>query len=395
MTNEVLTLMFKDLEVLVFSVDYEEEKVSIIKKLDHYELAPFGVNDKANNPSSKLNQFFRNRAIPPQRYLYEDILKATGCRSGYELSFKGHGLSLTNHYWFKREGEDDLKYDDINFFTNKWDDSFARNLIAENISALATCSLNVPDIVTPGWGIKGWLYEEDGPRLYKLGIVPHTSEEAVVECLDSRLASRLFKEGEYVNYELRKINDRYASTCKPFINIDEEIITLSTLLPNEFNILYSNKSVDKRNINTFLDAFIRIGRPELKLQFIKLFCLRSLCFMNDLHFGNIAMIHNLKTNEYKVAPFYDLASGFGSSERGKAMIANPTKATFFIVYYLYSDLDPSWDYSWYDPKCLDGFEDEIRDYLAKAEFYTDKLIETIILVYQQQKETLHKVINKR
>ena len=33
-----------------------------------------------------------------------------------DLLFKGHGLSLSNHYWFKKENEKP-SYDDINFFT--------------------------------------------------------------------------------------------------------------------------------------------------------------------------------------------------------------------------------------------------------------------------------------
>lgn len=393
MEKEILKLMFKDYEVLIFEVDYIDSNVKIIKKLDHFDLAPYEVKDRKDNIDLALLYFFNSRSIPPQRCYYDEIIKATKCRDGFELSFKGHGLSLNNHYWFKREGEENLKYDQINFFTNKWDDSFARCVINEDFVGLAKCDLNVPDIVTSGWGIKGWLYE-DGPKLYKLGIVKHASEESIVECLISRLASRLFKEDEYVKYELKKINRQYASVCSPFINKDEELLSLGTLLPNDLNVLYQSKSVDRNKTKEFLSRIKNSNYPELYLFFVKLFCLRSLCFLNDLHFDNIGMIHNLKTGEYKIAPLYDIASGFGSSKNGKAMLSKVDKSTLFLVYYLYSDLDSRWDYSWYNPKSLDGFEQEIREYLSKSDFYNEKLIDTIIMVYQKQKESLNKIAKK-
>jgi hypothetical protein len=128
--------------------------------------------------------------------------------------------------------------------------------------------------------------------------------------------------------------------------------------------------------------------PELYPLFVKLTCLRSICFVHDLHFDNIALIRNVETGDYHPAPFFDLAGSFGGTTTGKSFLSNINKATYMIIYFLYSGLDPEWDYSWYDPAKLEGFEEVIRGMLSKSDFYTPQLIDNIIDVYHHQKETL-------
>ena len=62
-----------------------------------------------------------------------------------------------------------------------------------------------------------------------------------------------------------------------------------------------------------------------------------------------------------------------------------------IVYFLYRGLEKDWDYSWYNPDSLIGFEDEIREYLSKSDFYTPDLIDNIIEVYNEQKKYLNEI----
>lgn len=79
-------------------------KVKIIEELEHFEKAPFNINECISNEQKDLAllKFFNNACMPITRYDYKEVLKATGCKDGFELSFKGHGLSLSNHYWFKK-----------------------------------------------------------------------------------------------------------------------------------------------------------------------------------------------------------------------------------------------------------------------------------------------------
>ena len=309
------------------------------------------------------------------------------------LSFKGHGLSLSNHYWYKKEGEN-LRYEDINFFTNKWDDSFARAVLNQDYEALKTCDLNVPDIVTAGWGTKGWIYEEDGPKLYKLGINQDHSEEALGEVLASRLGQRLFKENEVLKYELRKVGNRYASVSPVMINLDEDLIPLSQFIPPQTHLAYRNKNQNKEMAKRFYEEIKKSDIPGLFDFFVKVACFRTICFVSDLHFDNLSVIKNANTGEIRLAPIYDLGGSFGSSSSGQKLISQPSKGVLIIVYFLFNDLDPDWDYSWYHKERLIGFEEEIRDILSKSSFYTPELIDTIIEVYHNQKNIIDKYSEK-
>lgn len=383
--KETLTLMYKDFEVLVFEVDYLEERIHLIEKLEHFDKAPYKVAE-GKNIDVALLYFFNSRAIPSTRKDYEKIINATGSKNGFELSFKGHGLSLANHYWYKREGES-LKYDDINFFENGWDDTFGKAVLNGNYEALKNCDLNVPDVVTSGWGVKGWLYE-DKPKLYKLGIDDETIEEAVCEVLASRVGSRLFKQGEVLKYELKEINGRKASVCESVIKDDEELVPMSAILPVNLHNLYRNKGNNKDFSKEFFDILIKLNRLDLYNFFAKVACFRSLCFISDLHLDNLCAIRNVLTNEIKVAPIMDLGGAFGSTKQGKDLIANANKGTLIIVYFLFSNFDKDWDYSWYDPNSLRGVEEEIKEYLSKTTFYNQDIISNVLDVYHHLKKTL-------
>lgn len=385
MEKETLTLMFKDFEILLFEVDYKQRDIHILKELEHYDKAPYGVGI-TQKAGMSLFRFFNARIISPSRVDYEKIIKATGVKDSFELSFKGHGLSLSNHYWFKRNGEN-LKYDDISFFKNGWDDTFGKAVLSNNYEALKNCDFNVPDVVTSGWGVKGWL-NEDKPRLYKVGIDEEHPEEAICEVLASKIGNQLLKNGEVIKYELKEIYGRFASVSETIIGENEELIPMSSILPFELIELYRNNANNKEFSKEFYDALLKSNRLDLHAFFVKVAALRSLCFISDLHTDNLCAIRNVETGAIRTAPIMDLGGAFGSSKSGRETIANANKATLLIIYFLFNCLDPSWDYSWYDPHTLDGVEEEIIEYLSKTTFYTPDIIQCVLNIYHQQKTSL-------
>ena len=381
-------LMHKDDQVLSFEVSTDSLKV--LDTTVDFAKAPFGMEEgmTLDELSLELRRFFNNLVIASQRQDYDEILKYTGVGNEFELMFKGHGLSLSNHYWFQKEGES-LRYKDINFFDNGWDDSFGRAVLKGDYEALRNVSLNVPDILTPGWGMKGWVLENGAPHLYKLGIVKGRYEEPIAEALSSRLAQRIFSKGEALEYELKEIHGKYASVSKALIGVDEELLPLSYVIPTDIYSLYLKRDSDHAATKEFFEKLSSCGIPGLSEFFVKVSCFRSLGFVNDLHFNNLSAIRNIETGQIRLAPIFDLGSSFGSSERARSLLSNINKSTYILVYFLFSDLDPNWDYSWYHKEALEGFEDEIREYLSKSPFYTEKLIENIIDVYQHQLASLN------
>lgn len=382
--------MYQDEEVLSFRVSFAKKNhVEVLNKLAHFDKAPYGMNE--DTPQEALNNIFlrfvNTRSIAPSRWDYDEILKYTNSINYLELSFKGHGLSLSNHYWYKKAGEN-LKYSDINFFANKWDDSFARAVLSGHYEALQDVDLNVPDVTTPGWAIKGWLCEEDGAKLYKIGIAKDHIEEPISEVLASRLAQRMLGSNSALVYELKEIYGKYASVSKTMIGIDEELVPLSNIVSVDLYALYRNKDGKRSTLVEFFRRIDECGIPGIREFFVKVMCFKSLAFVNDLHFDNISVIRNIKTGQMRIAPLYDLGGAFGSSATGKSILSNINKATYMIVYYIYGYLDPDWDYSWYDPDSLIGFEEDIKEILSKSDFYNPELINNIIDVYQHQKQSL-------
>ena len=374
----------------------ERTQIRFIEKRQHFDKAPYGIDRDAGADAINdgLLRFFNKRSLPAMRRDYMKILEFTGAKNSIDLVFRGHGLSLSDHYWFKREGED-LRYEDINFFTNKWDDSFARAVLSDDYEALSRVSLNVPDIVTDGWGVKGWLCEEDGPKLYKIGIHEGHCEEALAEVLCSKLAQRMFRRDEFWEYRLKEIYGKYASVSDVVIGIDEELVPLSSVVPSALYDLYYQRNKNKEAMSAFLQRIDECGLPGMREFFVKLSCWRSLCFVNDMHFDNLCAIRNIKTGEIRLAPALDFGGAFGSGETGRKLLSNINRATYVLVYFTFGDIQPEWDYSWYDPRALDGFEDEIRETLSKSDFYTPQLIDNILDVYRHQKTSLNEMAGKR
>lgn len=393
--RDIYILMYKDYEVLSFYVNFKKSRTYFLNKLAHFDKAPYGFDEDDDDIDRKLFRFFNARAIPNQRKGYKEILKATHCRNSFLLSFKGHGLSLSNHYWFKKPKEK-LRYADINFFTNRWDDSFARLVLKEDYQGLANVDLNVPDIVTSGWGTKGWIFDpKKGPRLFKMGINDDCPDEVLGEVLASSLARKLFKKEEVLQYDLEKIYGKYASVSSPIINIDEELTPLSSYLPLELYNIYHSINSDKNKRKDFLNKLKETNNYDVYSFFCKLLCLKSLCFVNDLHFDNISVVKNMKTGQIKMAPIYDLGGSFGSGKTSKQHLINPSKATLLLIYFVYGNLDPDWDYSWYDANRLIGFEEEIRKTLSISSFYKPETIDFVINVYRNQKNTLDEMASKK
>ena len=384
--------MYKDCEVFSFIYDSKEVNVRFLDKLGHFDKAPYAFLKEGADLNAALYEFFHGRSIPSSRFGYKKIMKATNCRNGLELSFKGHGLSLSNHFWFKKP-EENISYMDINFFNNPWDDSFGRAMLDDDFKALGDCSYEVPDIVTPGWASKGWIYD-NGPHLYKYGLDHDHGEEPIAESLTSSLAKRLFGNEEVLNYELKSWKGKLASASSPFIKDNEELVYLSDVLPHALYETYISKLSDKTKIREIFEEIRQYGIPDLYEHFTKLFVLRSLSFLTDLHFANLALLRNLDTGSLRPAPFFDLANAFGGSKTGKEMLSNFTKGTLFLVYFVFGNLNPDWDYSWYDPSSLEGFEEEVRQTLSLSPFYTPELIENIVTVYKVQKKDLDAISKK-
>ena len=76
-------------------MSFNKERVKFVEKLEHFDKAPYEFHKENTDYDMALLKFFNKRSMPPQRYNFDEIMKATGCKDGFELSFKAHGISST------------------------------------------------------------------------------------------------------------------------------------------------------------------------------------------------------------------------------------------------------------------------------------------------------------
>ena len=110
-----------------------------------------------------------------------------------------------------------------------------------------------------------------------------------------------------------------------------------------------------------IDVFSRAGLANPSAHVAKMTAYKCLALLSDFHAGNYGVICNRGTGERRAAPLfdYDCSFGFPSNEYPlDVMWANPQLAALLCA-QAFSDLDSSWDWSWYDPRALEGFEEQI------------------------------------
>lgn len=91
-----------------------------------------------SDASEALGKLLRKRCISSLRRDFPRILASYNARLGIELTLMGHGLSLSDSFWYHAPGSTD-RWADINFFDNAWDPGFGKAVLSEDYDSLATC----------------------------------------------------------------------------------------------------------------------------------------------------------------------------------------------------------------------------------------------------------------
>ena len=119
----------------------------------------------------------------------------------------------------------------------------------------------------------------------------------------------------------------------------------------------------------YAGALERLGAEDARQAVAKQGILALLTFSRDNHVRNMGVIRDCATGALRVAPLFDFDRAFGLYEPDRMVRASrhPYLASLEVA-RVFSDVDASWDLSWYDPHALDGFAEEIeRMQLALAE----------------------------
>ncbi len=145
--------------------------------------------------------------------------------------------------------------------------------------------------------------------------------------------------------------------------------------------------------NAIIDAYTAVGIADASAHVAKMACFSCFALLMDFNPGNFGAIRTLGSDVWRPAPIYDYDGSFGFPFKGVSiaeLCANPPFTELFCA-HRFSFLDPSWDWSWYDPQPLDGFECRIEQALASCQNQPSNFAELIARLFAMQRDYVNKV----
>ncbi|MBQ9006850.1 MAG: hypothetical protein IJ092_10835 [Atopobiaceae bacterium] len=395
------TLMNQEHEVLSFSCAPGSTRPYDVRLLDGAAWAPIEVPTDGSDPTSALGFFLWERTIVSSRADAPDILRACGAANTLELALRSGGFSLSDQYWYRAEGSS-LTWADANFFDNEWDPSFGEAVLAKDYDALAHASLRTPDVTLGGFCRPAWAQTERGLRLLKAppeGDAACVSEgDAHIHCeaLVSRMLDRRVGEDGHVPYEPLEVNGELYSSCPLMLGRNEELVSGTRVFTwVGLNSWTFDAQVTRDDFDSLMALYLgtleKLGVEDGTQGMAKLFVMSSLALDGDTHPANFGLVRDVRTLKLRQAPLYDHGRGFlNLLGQHEALCRSP----FLISVVLgrdFSRLDPAWDYSWYDPHALDGFEDEILSTLSVIPSLPEGYAELMARLFVVQRNYVNQV----
>lgn len=387
------TLMYRNQELVDFEVDLTTGEAHVIDiVVDDDSAASLGLTRQKGD--WVLSRLIERRAISPSRKDKDDVLSALGAKSTVDLAFRGHGLSLSDLFWYRVPGSADC-WEDINFFDNTWDSGFGLATLSGDYATLASCSPDVPEVTTSGHAAKLWERNDDGIFLVKAAEYPEGAELAGAR-LASEMCALLFDESCYVPLDIAERCGRPCSISPLMLGPDEELvdgIRINAMAGIDERPGLSGGDVTTEKCNVYVDALRAIGVGNASAHIAKMACFSCLTLLTDFNPSNFGAIHKVGSNTWRAAPIFDYDGAFGFPFKGVTiayMSENPLFVKLFCA-QRFSFLDSSWDWSWYDPATLDGFEDRIVETYAAYQSLPSGFAELISHIFATQHEYVSKV----
>lgn len=360
-------LMNKNKEVCLIELETQYNNITNVYKIYNKNYLPLGVFNALNNPAEsvtkKLNNWFRGRGIPSWRKDLERLLEKLNILSPEELLNKAYGLSLSDQYWLKDVEQNNLKWDDINFFTNEFE--YQGYLDASfSDSKNKDISLRSPNNTTDGMIQKAWIIE-NGKRVLVKGTYYSTNQEPINEWIASLICEKLGI--NYCNYSVDVIDKKIVSKCDDFINENEEFISA-------FDIFFSKK---KENDISDFEHYIKVldahGITDARKKVSDMFLIDYLMMNIDRHMKNFGIIRNVENLKWvDTTPIFDTGESLECDKDiyqmnfvdGVGKFFNDTEKKFSkIIEYI--------DLSNYNFTTLYGIDEEITNKFKDTQIYTN------------------------
>ncbi len=296
-------MMYRNYKVAVIEIDKQqliagENFILDIQPINE-AMYPFAIKHAV--PEYKMTAWelwFKYRMIPSYRKNIGLLQKELGTFPQAWL-FKGHGASLTDGYWLRRERENIL-WEDISYFDQKFDNSIG-NLTFKITSE--KYGFNTPDITTGGAMPKTWRYKDGKTYLIKHGSAPD-----YLEPYNEKLATEILKRicpVSFVEYDLLLIKGCVCSICENFMTPDLELVTAADLTHTDIQPSYltTNMYVRERCKNFEIPGY------KSFLDYLHFF--DYIIDNKDRNLGNYGFLYSPeKLSFLGPAPIYDNGASF-------------------------------------------------------------------------------------
>ena len=258
-------------------------------------------SQNAGIDADSVAKWWRSRRIPASRDGIKELFFHLDNISLDALSEKSLGLSLSDQYWIRPEN--DMKWEDVNFFQNGFSDDIGDLLITGDWDG---GSLVSPDNSSDGAVKKRWKIICGERYLLKGSSDPFYQTEPFREVFASKVAKLLFQndfDDFAVKYDLvwdekNKTGKKVYSSCKNFVTADTEYVPFTHFREIE------STAYKPRHFDVCKKVYGGYG------YILDLILILDYIVLNeDRHFGNFGMIRDANTGEFtKPAPAFDAGS---------------------------------------------------------------------------------------
>ena len=139
------TLMLKNQELFDFEIDTATEKIRILDAPEPGDALLASLGFDGPDGKDAVAGVVKQRHISSGRDDIDQIRDAFGVQSVQELTFRGHGLSLSDKLWYRAPGSFE-RWEDINFFDNDWDGAFCKAVLTDDYGNKKTIEFRItPD----------------------------------------------------------------------------------------------------------------------------------------------------------------------------------------------------------------------------------------------------------
>lgn len=355
------TLMAADYEVAVLAYDGASETPFSIDEVLDASRMPFSTVTSGGTPCRRaFNGWWDHRSVPHTRPGLLLKMSELGASESWQIPVRSLGLSLSDCYWLRPEGREDLTWQVLNYFENDFegsrDDTWSRW-----DQWLAHVGLDSPDNTSEGELPKRWVVR-DGVRMLVKGC--HSDDQRPWnEVVATALHRRLVDSCDYVAYEPMDVGGMAACACADFLRPREEYIP-AVYLKDSLGRTRGASTYERLNRYAgMLGTSVECVRERID----KMIVCDSILANSDRHWRNFGFVRDVDSLEVRPAPIFDSGNSLWY-EKSAAEVAAGDWSFAARPYGPEPErqLALVGSIAWFDPASLEGFVDEAVSLLEKS-----------------------------